>query len=291
MASLGGVGLFTFVMLRQVSFAVEAGRGATTGLAGYLCFLLFYPSCFGAVEVFREFRDQNLRGPAPIDYRRGTAAIVGGIVLAAIGVHIPMNEDLMTRSAGFLELWRNLLVLYLRAACVMVGLWSVAEAAASFLGVRLHPNFRGVFAARNPSQFWRAWRGTMANWLVQHVYIPLGGGRQRRTFNIGVVFAASTAWHCLGIPYLRPATWTVQDFAPVCVWGAVNFFGVAGHAWLRRAREPRAYGPLGRTLVAGTQWALTLCFGSLTVALLGFAVAHQDRFAHVLRTLVGLGGW
>ncbi len=290
-AALGGVGLFTFVMLRHVSFAVEASRGATTDLAGYLHFLLFYPSCFGAVEVFREFRDRNLRGPTPIDYRSGSAAIVKGIVLAAIGVHIPMNEGLMTQSSGFVELWQNLLVLYLRAACVMMGLWGVAEAAASFLGVRLHPNFRGVLAARNPSAFWRAWRGTMANWLVQHVYIPLGGGRRRRTFNIGVVFAVSTAWHCLGIPYFRPGAWTPQDFLPIGLWGLVNFAGVAGHAWLRRARPPRDYGGPAGALVAGVQWALTFVFGSLTVALLGFGIAHQDRFAHVLRTLLGLGGW
>jgi D-alanyl-lipoteichoic acid acyltransferase DltB (MBOAT superfamily) len=197
----------------------------------------------------------------------------------------------MTRSAGFLEMWQNLLLLYLRGACFAMGIWSLAEAAAAFLGVRLRPNFRGVLLARNPSQFWRAWRGTMANWLIQHVYIPLGGGRHRRTRNIAAVFAFSTVWHCIGIPFLRPASFGFDHVTPILTWGALNFAGVAGHAWFRRAFPAEPQNPLLRGASIGLSWALTLCFGSLTVALLGFATAYVERFAHVMRTLCGLAGW
>jgi hypothetical protein len=156
--SLGGVGLFVFVALRHVSFVAESCRGATrdVGVAGYLCFLLFYPTCVGAAEVFREFREQNLRGPAPVDVRRAAAAVVRGLLLAVVGAHVPIDEALMTASVGFAALWANVLLLYLRAACFMMGAWGVAEASASLLGVRLRPNFRGVLRARNPAQFWRA---------------------------------------------------------------------------------------------------------------------------------------
>jgi D-alanyl-lipoteichoic acid acyltransferase DltB (MBOAT superfamily) len=50
----------------------------------------------------------------------------------------------------------------------------------------------------------------MANWMIHHVYVPLGG-RRRRTRSIAVVFAVSTLWHCLGIPYLRPASFGALD--------------------------------------------------------------------------------
>jgi hypothetical protein len=39
------------------------------------------------------------------------------------------------------------------------------------------------------------------------------------------------------------------------------------------------------------KWPLAMCFGSFTVTLLGFSLVGIDRFAHVVRTLVGLEGW
>lgn len=290
-ASLHGVGLFVFVALRHLSFVLDAQRGARTSVAGYVCFLLFYPSCIGATEVFREFRQHNLESPPPIDYRAGAIGVARGTLLSWLALQVPMTGDLMTRSDGFLEIWQNLLLFYFRVACFGMGIWSLLEAGALFLGIRLRPNFRGVLLARNPSQFWRAWRGTMANWLIQHIYIPLGGGRRHRTRNILVVFAFSTVWHCIGIPFLRPASFGFDDALPILAWGALNFFGVAGHAWFRRAWTPRARGPIPRGLIAAGQWALTMCFGSLTVALLGFATTYVERFPHVVRTLCGLAGW
>jgi hypothetical protein len=289
-ASLHGVGLFVFVMLRHVSYVVEAHRGARASAVEYVCFLLFYPTCIGATEVFREFRQHNLGAAPPIDYRAGAVGLARGAGLAWLALHLTASEDAMTRSQGFVEMWQNLLLLYLRGACFAMGVWSLAEVGALFLGVRLRPNFRGVLRARNPSQFWRVWRGTMANWLITHVYIPLGGGRSHRTRNIAAVFAVSTVWHCVGIPFLRPQSFGWDDVAPIALWGLVNFAGVAGHAWLRRAwTPPQRSAPL-RAAVVAFQWALTLCFGSLTVALLGFATAYVERFPHVLRTLAGLAG-
>jgi hypothetical protein len=34
-----------------------------------------------------------------------------------------------------------------------------------------------------------------------------------------------------------------------------------------------------------------MCFGSVTVTLLGFSLVGADRFGHVIRTLLGLEGW
>jgi hypothetical protein len=291
--SLAGVGLFVFVALRHVSFVVEACRGATSGvgIAGYVCFLLFYPTCIGAAEVFSEFREQNLRRPAPVDLRGAAASVVRGLVLTSIGANVPMDEGRMTASVGFAAIWTNLLLLYLRGVCFSMGIWAIAEASAALLGVRLRPNFRGVLSARNPAQFWRAWRGTMANWLIHHVYLPLGGGRQHRTRNIAAVFAVSTLWHCIGIPYLRLSSFGPSDLAPIALWGLLNFAGVAGHAWLRRARAGASAGRSALHPAEVAKWAATLLFGSLTVALLGFVTGYYERFGHVVRTLVGLGGW
>jgi alginate O-acetyltransferase complex protein AlgI len=290
MTSWAALSLFLFLGLRYLSFAVEASRGATSGVAGYLCFLLFYPTCIGAVEVFREFGAQNLRERATVDFRASALAVAKGSALVTVAFYVSVDQERMTGSAGFAAMWTNLLLLYLKAACFSMGVWTMAEASASFLGVRLRPNFRDVLAARNPSQFWRAWRGTMANWLIQYVYVPLGGGRRHRTLNIAAVFAVSTAWHGLGI-LNKPAGVELREFLPILLWGFLNFAGVAGHAWLRRVRPPRGYAGPAALAIGAPKWALTAVFGSLTVALLGFSPRGIERFEHVALTLVGLGGW
>ena len=108
------------------------------------------------------------------------------------------------------------------------------EGGALFLGVRLRPNFRGVLTATNPSQFWRAWRGTMTNWLIRYVYIPLGGNRRQQTRNILAAFVVSTIWHCAGVPFLRPTTWQPMGSRAA---------GALGDDQLRRRRIPRGGAP------------------------------------------------
>ena len=58
----------------------------------------------------------------------------------------------------------------------------------------------------------------MTNWLIRYVYIPLGGNRRHQIANIFAAFFVSTVWHCLGVVFLRPATWRA-DLVPIVTWG------------------------------------------------------------------------
>jgi MBOAT, membrane-bound O-acyltransferase family len=286
-----GWGFYAFALFRHASFVVESARGVPVTLGGYLCFLLFYPNCFGAMEVYNEFWEHNLASDRARDYRTAALTVAKGIVLLSIAVAIPTTDSQIRDSVGFVSMWTNIFVVFFRAACGSMGLWNMIEGGALFLGVRLRPNFRGVLTATNPSQFWRAWRGTMTNWLIRYIYIPLGGNRRHQARNILAAFVVSTIWHCGGVPFLRPATWQPMDLAPLVLWGTINFVGVASHAAVRRRRQPpESPAPLRVGLLA-IKWPLAMCFGSVTVTLLGFSLVGVERFGHVVRTLVGLEGW
>jgi len=286
-----GWGFFSFAMFRHVSFVVESARGVPVTLGGYLCFLLFYPSSVGAMEVYNEFWEHNLAGERAREYRRSAQMVAKGTVLLWIAVMIPLSDSQIRDSVGFVSMWTTVLVVFFRAASGSMGLWNIIEGGALFLGMRLRPNFRGVLTATNPSQFWRAWRGTMTNWLIRYVYIPLGGNRRLQTRNILAAFVVSTIWHCAGVPFLRPATWRPVEFAPLVLWGTVNFVGVAAHSATRRRGTAAASRASLRSGLVLLKWPLAMCFGSFTVSLLGFSLVGIDRFAHVVRTLVGLEGW
>jgi D-alanyl-lipoteichoic acid acyltransferase DltB (MBOAT superfamily) len=295
LSALQGWALYSFVLFRHLSFVVESSRGVPATLGGYLCFLLFYPNCIGAMEVYDEFWERNLTADGAREHGRAALMVVKGYLLlwisVVISMVISMDEREVTSSVGFMNMWIGVLVLFVRGACGIMGLWNVIEGGALFLGIRLRPNFRGVLTATDPSQFWRAWRGTMTNWLIRYIYIPLGGNRRHRTFNILAAFVVSTAWHCLGVVFLRPTTWAPYELAPLVTWGAVNFSGVATHAWVRRRWPPVGSRPPLRSALRVLKLPLTLCFASFTVLLLGFSFGGIERFGHVVRTLLGLEGW
>ena len=289
--ALRGWGLYSFVLFRHVSFVVEHAHGMPSTLGGYLCYLLFFPNCMGAMEVYDEFWNRNLAGLRPPEFLRAARTVVAGTMCLWLALHIDVTEDRVAESVGFAAMWGNLVVLFFRAVLGSMGIWGTVEGAALFLGYELRPNFRYVLTATTPSQFWRAWRATMTNWLIHYVYIPLGGNRRHQTFNVFGAFLVSTAWHVVGVLYLLPATWTASDVGAVGLWGAVNFAGVASHAQWRRRWPPREYAGPWRMLVLAGKWALAMLFGTSTVLLLGLSVGRGRYLGHVVRTLLGLEGW
>jgi hypothetical protein len=287
--AMQGWGLACWVLMRHVSFVVEARRGAPAALHDYLCYLWFFPSCIGATEVYDEFSARNLQRADPPDLRAGVVGGVRGQCLVTLALMIPMSQEQWLDATTFGPIWWRAVLWFGRGALFVMGTWSMLEADAALLGFRLRPNFTGVLTAENPSRFWRAWRGTMTNWLIRYVYIPLGGNRSRQTLNILAAFAVSTAWHMTGVPFLHPTDWRWRALVPTVAWGALNFAGVAVHAaWRRRW-------PAG-TWIRADAWALralkiagTLCFASTTVTILGFPLDRLHELPRVLCTMAGLG--
>jgi hypothetical protein len=290
--ALQGWGLACWAMMRHVSFVVEARHGASTRLDDYLCYLFFFPSCLGAMETYDEFSSRNL------EQRRRPelgAALVGAIradVFVRVALRVPISPEAWLAGTGFTELWGLSLLSFARAALFLEGVWSMVEADARLLGVVLRPNFTGVLTAPNPSRFWRAWRGTMTHWLIRYVYIPLGGNRRHRTRNIFAAFAVSTIWHAGGVlfalqqPILPPASGAA--FVPVVAWGVLNFAGVAAHSAWRRRWPAGTWLPESSLASRAVKIALTLCFGSLTVTVLGFPANQMAEFPRIMCTFAGL---
>ena len=289
--ALRGWSLYSFVLFRHISFVVEHARGVPSTFGGYLCYLLFFPNCIGAMEVYDEFWSRNLARETAPQFRRAALWVVAGNALVWLTIHISADENQVVGSTGFLSLWGNALLHFFRAALGSLGIWAIVEGGALFLGVQLRPNFRYVLTATTPSEFWRAWRATMTYWLIRYVYIPLGGNRRHQMANIFAVFVVSTAWHCVGVLFLLPSTWTAGELMAVGLWGGLNFAGVATHALVRQQRPAGRFPqPWGGVVLAG-KWMLTMLFGTLTTLLLGLSLAKGSYLGHVVRAMTGLEGW
>lgn len=281
-------GLFAFVLLRHISFVVEVRRGLPSDLGGYLCYMLFYPYCIGASEIYGEFWERNLAGETHFDYASAARKIiVGGLLMWISGQMVTSFDHVLATSTAPL-MWWGVLLLFVRSAFFLMGFWAVIEGVSLFYGFRVRPNFAGILSARNPAQFWHSWRATMTNWLVHYVYIPLGGNRRYQTRNIFAAFAVSTAWHCMGVSFFSQ-TFSPRHIVPIVLWGALNAAAVTIYVHSRRRGFRVLPERTPAVIRTGAKIFLTIGFGTFTVTLLGFMPQTIDRFPHFIRTLVGIG--
>ena len=281
-AGLRVQGLLAFAGLRQISFLVEARR-ARRPLIDYALYLTFYPGAFGLFggpEVFAEFSRRNLVRAAAPDHRRALRRIARGAVQMWIALSIPLSVDQVLTAGGPLTAWPVAIALFLRTAVGLMGAWDLIDGTALFYGVQLRANFRGLVGCQNPSELWWAWRGCLTNWLVQHVYAPLGA-RRHATRNITAAFAVSFLWHAAGVPFLS-ADFALLQLLPVALWAAVNGAGVLLHVDLPPMPD---WGWPGRLLRTVAMWAL----GALTPILLHFQGPAFARFPEVFPVLLGIG--
>jgi hypothetical protein len=286
--ALSTQGAFGFVLLRHISFVVEARRGLRARLGDYLCYMLFYPSFIGASEIYSEFAERNLSGATHYDYRTAVTKIVLGQLQIWGALQIETSFKTVLQIENTPLLWLNVLMLFVRSSLFVMGLWATIEGVALLYGFQLRPNFAGILTCENPAQFWRSWRATMTNWLIHYVYIPLGGNRRYQVRNIFAAFLVSTAWHWMGMPFftLTPHLW---DFVPIGVWGLINATAVAGYISFHKRgwRVLPAVAP--NALRRGTKILLTACVASFTVTLLDFRPQTMDFFASFMRRLLGIG--
>jgi alginate O-acetyltransferase complex protein AlgI len=98
----------------------------------------------------------------------------------------------------------------------------IAIGIAALFGYMLPQNFNSPYLANSFSEFWQRWHISLASFLKEYLYIPLGGnrgGRVRTYFNLFVVMLLGGIWH--------GAAWSYM------VWGGAHGVALAGERMLR----------------------------------------------------------
>lgn len=84
------------------------------------------------------------------------------------------------------------------------------------LGFKLPKNFDHPYLSLSMTEFWRRWHITLGSWFREYVYIPLGGNRKGKLYelrNLLIVWLLTGIWHGAGYNFL--------------LWGAVLFIIIA----------------------------------------------------------------
>ncbi len=143
----------------------------------------------------------------------------------------------------------------------------IAMGTARLLGVRLTVNFDMPELAQNPAELWRRWHTTLNRWVMDYIYIPLGGSRYglvRKNRNLILAFILMGLWH--------GANWTFL------IWGALHGTWLVAHALLGPylPRLPRSAPPWLRGLVIGGKMAAVYtAFALSAVFFRAYDISHS----------------
>ncbi|WP_235015181.1 MBOAT family protein [Oceanicoccus sp. KOV_DT_Chl] len=113
------------------------------------------------------------------------------------------------------------------------GYSDMAIGLAFLFGVRLPVNFFSPYRAQNIADFWRMWHATLARFLRDYIYTPLGGfvcSPRRQKFNLFATMFLGGVWHgagwtfviygsCHGLYVVLHQIWRIKISGPL---GLIN---------------------------------------------------------------------
>ena len=91
------------------------------------------------------------------------------------------------------------------------GYSEIARGAGKLFGIDILQNFKAPYFSCTVSEFFRRWHISLNRWLIDYLYIPLGGSRKgtvRKYTNIMITFLLSGFWHGTGLRFIA--------------WGGIN---------------------------------------------------------------------
>lgn len=200
-----GISFFTFELIH---YAVEYRRNRlpSHSFMDFLAFILFFPTRIaGPIKRFPEFNAQvfgtsfhfyNL-------YEGGARILIGlfkKLVLAdtlAIWANNLRDPSWLTGATTY-EVWLTVFAFSWMIYFDFSGYADIAIGSARMFDIRIPENFNRPYFQGNISLFWKSWHITLCRWLIDYVYIPLGGSRvgiARVMSNILITWFLSGLWH------------------------------------------------------------------------------------------------
>lgn len=213
-----GISFFTF---RLISYVIEVNRKTiepVRDLIQFATYVAFFPCLIsGPIDRPQHFVSQ-LKTNRLFNYELaidGTRQVLWGVfkkMVIADNLAKVVNDvwGSYTNQSGSTLLF-SVVCYSFQIYADFSGYSDMAIGVSKILGIKVARNFSYPYFARNISEFWRKWHISLSSWLMDYIYIPLGGsrsGKLRHFINVIIVFTVCGFWH--------GANWTFV------VWGFYN---------------------------------------------------------------------
>lgn len=258
-----GISFYTF---KTISYVVDVYKGKiepTESWLDYLFYLSFFPAlAMGPIVRAREFLPQlrdNKEPTKQMIYSGFWLVLLGVVKKAVFADYLAQYSDIAFGSAdgysGF-ELAMAMIGYTMQIYCDFSGYSDMAIGLGRIMGFDLGINFNFPYRSLNPTEFWKRWHITLSMWLMDYVYIPLGGNRKgklRQYFNLMATMLIGGLWHGAAWNYI--------------VWGVVHGVGLIVHKITKKPLDN--YLPSDNKAVKFVSWLFAFIFIVITMTIFG----------------------
>jgi alginate O-acetyltransferase complex protein AlgI len=271
-----GISFYTF---QSMSYPIDVYRREqrpTRDLLAFALYIAYFPQLLaGPIERAKAILPQlqvARSRPTREDVRVALGWLLSGYFLKVVLADTlsPMVDQVhgdLGRASGAIVLTSGF-AFAVQIYCDFAGYSLIARGLSRLLGIGLMQNFRQPYLARSTQEIWSRWHISLATWMRDYVYVPLGGsrgGRLLRYRNVFVTMALCGLWH--------GAAWPMLVFG--LYHGALLSVGHAFRASDKRAAAWNALAPpFARVLLTQFLWVVgLLVFRSPDLTHLGTVLA------------------
>ena len=226
-----GISFFSF---QSVTYTLDTYRGVNkplNRLSDYMLYITMFPQLIAGpivryCDVAEQIRQrESTLGDRLQGFYRFVIGLCKKILIAdVIGLRVDQILGPANLDAGeFSEVLARITTLDTGTAWIVAigyafqiyfdfaGYSDMASGLGRIMGFKFPENFDNPYTSRSITEFWRRWHKTLGAFIMNYLYIPLGGNRKgkgRTYLNLWLCFLLSGLWH--------GASWNFL------VWGALH---------------------------------------------------------------------
>lgn len=200
-----GISFFTF---QSITYTLDVYRSVTPPskkLTDYVLYIMMFPQLiagpivnYNTVAAQLVSRESTMEGRALGFYRfiiglSKKVLIANTLALYADQVFGMNYAELSTGAA-----WIGILSYTMQIYFDFSGYSDMAIGLGMMMDFRFPENFNDPYTSRSVTEFWKRWHITLGNFIMNYLYIPLGGNRKgqgRMYLNLWLCFLLSGLWH------------------------------------------------------------------------------------------------
>lgn len=200
-----GISFYTFHSLSYTYDVYYGKMKAEHNLLNFMSYVIMFPQLVAGpivryIDIKRQFEHRVVTLVGVVNgIRRFCFGIAKKVLIAntlarTADIIFALNVDQLNICTAWLGMICYMLQLYFDFS----GYSDMAIGLAMLFGFHYKENFNYPYISKTIGEFWQRWHISLATWLRDYVYIPLGGSRVakwRYYFNIIIVFFLSGLWH------------------------------------------------------------------------------------------------
>ncbi|MDD5431430.1 MAG: MBOAT family protein [Candidatus Omnitrophica bacterium] len=266
-----GISFFTFEFVHCI---VDRKKGRIENLnpKDYAAFIMFFPTMVsGPIKRYQQFNHQFSSSFSFENMYIGLARITKGLAKKIIlADNFSLIADRLT-AADFSshwvhypkELWIGIIAYSFKIYYDFSGYSDIAIGSAKLFGINVPENFNSPYLKTNIGLFWKNWHISLYKWLVDYIFIPLGGSKVILLFillNTCFVMMISGLWHGAQWHFVA---WGLYNGILLVLYRLYRYFIVEKYSLMQRAwynsLPVKAVSILITFILVSLGWVLFVC--------------------------------